>query len=610
MLQPTLEPFSSVSFQHKQRTSPLPTHNNEHNPYPLFKSYDINSSSSSSSFHLPELSTSFLNSGRFRRRRFFFMNKRHLLFLGLGLGFLFYCFKTILLVYFAFFRIKLNSVLFDKGYIPCGVIRKEPMLYMQDTDLVEVVWEMNCDMKDMKIVWQPKPSSTHIKKRTKTPWYFVNVEPIVLDNHHALYKAVIGPLGKKRVYNDNDEIIDDVDDMNNSNGNTEITSLEYHYRIETNQQKIIRQYSFKWYYPYQTILDYKNNIVINQQQHYHQKITIGCIADNQFGLRNFLQILRLLKRHRPNYLLHAGDAVQNYPSLRQWQTDFVAPLTYYGLGQQSPMIYAHGNHDHDPSYEYLYTRSTSPFIKNDNENNSDDNNDENSPWHAYTIGPARIIVLDSNLDWHQQDEWLKAELSSDAFQQSPFGIVVVHIPPFLEYWEPVAWFKEGQSEWGKFVRERFVPLFEKYGVDLVISGHQHNYERGQHNHIHYAIIGGAGGDLDFERVHDWGMYDATLLDFHYVMMDFIPPSPSTSNQWNLHWNTYDKKGNVMDTQIILPTEKPFLKSISSSSQSNSYSFDQQVQQNHVSDSDEDQHGAVDADIIQDITLMDLDDDLQ
>ncbi|CAO3634428.1 unnamed protein product [Cunninghamella echinulata] len=55
MLQPTLEPFSSVSFQHKQQTSPLPTHHNEQNPYPLFKSYDLNGSSSST--FLPDLST-------------------------------------------------------------------------------------------------------------------------------------------------------------------------------------------------------------------------------------------------------------------------------------------------------------------------------------------------------------------------------------------------------------------------------------------------------------------------------------------------------------------------------------------------------------------------
>ncbi|CAO3634432.1 unnamed protein product [Cunninghamella echinulata] len=472
-------------------------------------------------------------------------------------------------------------------------------------NLVEVVWEMNCDMKDMNIIWQPKPTSKYSNnkdKKKKTPWYFVNVEPIMLDDHHALYKAVIGPLGKKRIYNDREELIDD-DQVQDDDDAVATTSLEYHYRIETNQQRIIRQHTFKWYYPYQNLNNNGKNKHINQ--HYHQKISIGAIADNQFGLLNFLRILKQLKKHQPNYLLHAGDAVQNYPSLRQWQTDFVSPLTYYGLGQQSPMIYAHGNHDHDPSYEYLYTRSTSPFIKHDNENKSDDNNDENSPWHAFTIGPSRIIVLDSNLDWHQQDEWLQKELASDAFQQSPFGIVVVHIPPFLEYWDPEAWFELGQSEWGKFVRERFVPLFEKYGVDLVISGHQHNYERGQHHQIHYAIIGGAGGDLDFEKVKDWGMYDAHLLDFHFVMMDFLPPSPSTSNQWNLHWNTYDKHGSVMDTKVILPTEKPFFKNIASSS-----SFPLGTLEQEQKDDLDDQHGAVEADIIQDITLMDLDDDLQ
>jgi hypothetical protein len=41
-----------------------------------------------------------------------------------------------------------------------------------------------------------------------------------------------------------------------------------------------------------------------------------------------------------------------------------------------------------------------------------------------------------------------------------------------------------------------VPLFERRGVDLVLSGHDHNYQRfAQHRGVHYVVHGGGGQRL-------------------------------------------------------------------------------------------------------------------
>ena len=37
------------------------------------------------------------------------------------------------------------------------------------------------------------------------------------------------------------------------------------------------------------------------------------------------------------------------------------------------------------------------------------------------------------------------------------------------------------------VREKFVPLFEAAGVDLVLSGHSHSYERSRLINGHYGL---------------------------------------------------------------------------------------------------------------------------
>jgi len=49
------------------------------------------------------------------------------------------------------------------------------------------------------------------------------------------------------------------------------------------------------------------------------------------------------------------------------------------------------------------------------------------------------------------------------------------------------------------VRNDWVPLFQQYHVDVVLSGHSHCYNRGATNGVTYLVVGG-GGTLDTERV--------------------------------------------------------------------------------------------------------------
>jgi hypothetical protein len=45
------------------------------------------------------------------------------------------------------------------------------------------------------------------------------------------------------------------------------------------------------------------------------------------------------------------------------------------------------------------------------------------------------------------------------------------------------------------LRERWTPLFEKYQVSAVFSGHDHVYERAEHEGIRYFVSGGGGAPL-------------------------------------------------------------------------------------------------------------------
>lgn len=477
------EPYSSVSFQYKQPTSPYPYNNNNNHVDPNKRSI------------FPK---------KQQVSRWLRLHQKSLLLIAAFLVFALYCMKGIISNYITFIVIKMDNTMFDRGYVSCGLLRKEPMLFVQDTHHVQVVWEMNCGMsnKDMVLTyWTDSKEKTVIGP----------VDPKVLDPYHTVYKATMGPL---------------------------LLAGPVEYSIEmikqNNRKKTVARHSFHWF-------------ASNSSD--QQPIRIAALADNQFGMMTFSSLLRQIRKlpqqQEPHFLLHAGDAVQNYPSLRQWQTDFAAPLTMHGLCQRMPMIYAHGNHDYDSVGEYIYTRHQ------DHDNAAQQ---QQSPWFSFSManGAIRFIILDSNLDWDSQDQWLRQEIESDSFQQAQFRIVVVHVPPFLEYWDPEAWFQLRQSEWGAFIKDRYVPLFEKGGVNLVISGHQHNYERGERHGIHYAIIGGAGGDIDYDQVKDWGMYEAKLLDFHFVMLEFRPPTvlDGYDDVWTLQWDTYNVNGRKVDSVLM------------------------------------------------------------
>ena len=45
------------------------------------------------------------------------------------------------------------------------------------------------------------------------------------------------------------------------------------------------------------------------------------------------------------------------------------------------------------------------------------------------------------------------------------------------------------------VRRAWVPLFERYGVRLVLNGHDHNYQRFRRKGVTYVVHGGGGAGL-------------------------------------------------------------------------------------------------------------------
>ncbi|KAJ2457693.1 hypothetical protein GGI03_006030 [Coemansia sp. RSA 2337] len=394
-----------------------------------------------------------------------------------------------------------------QGFYVCK-IRKLPMVYEHGHEHYYVVWETSCPANGYSLEWWTDDVPGN---RSSTSHHFVKALYKMIDKSHHRYSVIIGPLG---------------------------LATKVHYRT-TSHSKATAQYS----------ITRRNETELTR---------VLVIADNQNGPAEFRKVLSGIRKHYgsnnvPDVILHVGDGLQDPRKLSDWQNQLFSPLEDGGGYQhRSPTVFAPGNHDHDkartPNNANLYTDMYHGILMTDGLGDSVVvNGIYHRFFHTTSLGSARVIVLDSECPSAEQSEFLERELQSEAFQSARFRIVAVHIPPYIEFWNPYTWNERGEKHWREHIRLEYDPLFRRHNVDLVISGHQHNYQRGtvqrdpqlaDSGSITYAIVGGAGGELDLERVENWKMYNVTYLDHHFVSLE-------VENR-QLRWLAKNKAGTVID----------------------------------------------------------------
>jgi acid phosphatase type 7 len=114
-------------------------------------------------------------------------------------------------------------------------------------------------------------------------------------------------------------------------------------------------------------------------------------------------------------------------------------------------------------------------------------------WYSFDYGPVHFVMLDgygtrpingaerklyADTLNHPQAVWLKQDLAATTQR---WRVVYLHFPPYTQ--------GSHNSETSAdlvAIRQRLNPIFERYGVDMVICGHSHVYERSYPIHDHYG----------------------------------------------------------------------------------------------------------------------------
>ncbi|MFG2477229.1 purple acid phosphatase family protein [Streptomyces fagopyri] len=215
-----------------------------------------------------------------------------------------------------------------------------------------------------------------------------------------------------------------------------------------------------------------------------EPFTFTAFGDEGVGYHGLANDALLLGQN-PAFHLHAGDIAYADPSGggKKEDTGFDSRIWDQFLAQtetvakQVPWMPAYGNHDMEAWY------SPNGYGGEDARWTLPDNGPDrkNLPGvYSFVYGNTAVISLDANdisfeipanlgISGGTQTKWLEGQLKKfRASRDVDFVVIFFH---HCAYCTSTAHASEGG------VRQEWVPLFEKYTVDLVINGHNHQYER-------------------------------------------------------------------------------------------------------------------------------------
>lgn len=220
-------------------------------------------------------------------------------------------------------------------------------------------------------------------------------------------------------------------------------------------------------------------------------VRIGVIGDSGFGDQVTKNLAARILEYDIDLLIHTGDLVYRAEDNPTPSAAYAAK--YFGVFAQvlheMPIYPVIGNHEYDKAVMWLdlpYYAQVFPPLPINPESQIDSENFRQ--YYALEIGALQFLFLDSQAFWtgsgsDDQNSWLARRLESNHYSAT---IVVFHVAPYTSGLH---------RDDGKILRQEWLPLFEQSNVLLVLTGHDHNYERLHADGIVYLVSGGGSAVL-------------------------------------------------------------------------------------------------------------------
>ncbi len=250
----------------------------------------------------------------------------------------------------------------------------------------------------------------------------------------------------------------------------------------------------------------------------------GNQATANTNMNNAMQMAASLNL-TPELVLGAGDMVNQGGIMNNWRMLF--DLDVY---KQMPLAASTGNHDYcDGGNAKAPTSVITDYIYN-NPKNSYPGYTEGMYW--FKFDNTLFVVLDSEENSKGYDDQINWFIDICENVPHQYLIVMCHRPPW------------GSTD-SDAVKAKWVPVFNKYNIDLFFSGHNHDYGRGS------TKVGPARGQAAFANryvaVDDtYNASNAEASKGGYCIVNIT----STS----IFYRAYDQEGTCRD-QAVFPAQR-------------------------------------------------------
>jgi VCBS repeat-containing protein len=257
------------------------------------------------------------------------------------------------------------------------------------------------------------------------------------------------------------------------------------------------------------------------------------LADCRTNTTIHAQVASLVDTFDPRMAVWGGDLVEA-ATWGSWDEQFFLP-EQEALNAQVPFFNATGNHEGWNALTRAYTQGPTA-------------SGETNGYYSFDYGDAHFLILNNEVSYSQgspQWDFAASDLSSTT---QPWKFVVYHKPAYAA---------GGHGE-DADMKAMSTSIFEPYGVDMTLTGHDHFYQHNLVNGIHHMVIGSTGAPL-----YDPGTASYTVYTEKTYCFGIFDMTPTT-----LNLNVYDEVGVLIENINLVnapDTTAPALDSVSATS---------------------------------------------
>ncbi len=233
------------------------------------------------------------------------------------------------------------------------------------------------------------------------------------------------------------------------------------------------------------------------------------------------KLVEQMSKYEVDFIVHVGDLVASGDDYRLWGPQFFEPLR--GLVERVPIYTLKGNHEgRNGTYEKLLSP---PREGND---------------FSFDYGPLHYFCTD-NRSGQGNGVQLVSQIARDADQSHALW-------KFVSYHVPSVNLGGHKSAWQQ---KEALPAFAAAGIDFVVTGHSHQYERfrpvqppGEGSFVTYITTGGGGAPL--AAVAPTSYHACARAVYHFCLFHI--------QGGRLTLDTIDAEGRIIDHLDVVKTD--------------------------------------------------------